>query len=685
MRIGVRLAISALVLASILVSVGAVHGLWWRTAEANSRELASTINQQIVAAVEKEIAALDTAARSAHAAIRTLFFQNVLETREADKREFVFLSQLQSQPALSWVAFGLPDGTFSAAHKLGDEYLEMMEVSRVDGALTRRIDKYLVVVGDIEFEQRSFEKTGYKVTDQEWYRSSIAGDTPQWFDVSNHPNGVHPAIAYAGPIDVYQQRQGVLAVVIEHARLSRFLSQLAVGKSGAAFILGPRGDAIAVPDPDADELKMQDLSKQPLLKVAQAAVGQPDQAHQEGSGGARQTREVMAGESYAVTLTPLAFPGWTLATIIPEEEFLGSVHQTTRRLLVGLAMLVVAAGLLSAWLARRIIGSPLVKVAAELRHVERFELDRVRRHPSRLVEIENLSGAIADMANGLAAFRKYLPGDIVKMLTSEGVEARPGGSIRPMTVLFADIAGFTGLSERLGDRIVPLLGKYFDCMSREIHANAGTIDKFIGDAVMAFWGAPAANPDHALGACRAALACQRALRMSGLADDNGRPLGVRIGINSGSVLVGNIGSEVRLNYTVIGDAVNVASRLEGVNKQYGTQIIIGEETRRLAGDRIRVRELDRLAVYGRAAGLQIYELLGIAQDGMLQPSWVSLYETGLEAYRARNFAAAMGFFQMVLVAREADQPSLVMIERCRRFLDAPPQDDWEATTAMETK
>jgi len=136
---------------------------------------------------------------------------------------------------------------------------------------------------------------------------------------------------------------------------------------------------------------------------------------------------------------------------------------------------------------------------------------------------------------------------------------------------------------------------------------------------------------------------------------------------------------------VIGDAVNVASRLEGVNKQYGTQIIIGEETRRLARDRISVRELDRLAVYGRAGGLQVYELLGIVQNGMPQPSWVSLYETGLEAYRARNFAAAVGFFQMVLVAREGDQPSRVMIERCRQFLEAPPEDSWEATTAMDTK
>jgi adenylate cyclase len=190
------------------------------------------------------------------------------------------------------------------------------------------------------------------------------------------------------------------------------------------------------------------------------------------------------------------------------------------------------------------------------------------------------------MANGLAAFRKYLPADLVKLLASAGVEARPGGSVRPMTVLFVDIAGFTGLSERLGDRIVPLLGTYFDAMSREIQAEAGTIDKFIGDAVMAFWGAPAENPDHALAACRAALACQHAIRTLGLTDDQGRPLRVRIGINSGSMLVGNIGSDVRLNYTVIGDAVNVASRLEGANKQYGTDIIIGEETRRLAGDRI---------------------------------------------------------------------------------------------------
>jgi adenylate cyclase len=198
MRIGIRLAISGLVLASIMVSAIGVHVLWWRTAEANSHALAAMINVQIVSAVEKELTIITTEARAAHTAIRTLFLQNVLETREADKREFVFLSQLQSQQSISWVAFGWPDGAFFAAHKLGDLGLEMMEIARVGGAVKRRIDQYQVVVGDIQFEKRWFENTDYAVTDQEWYRTSMQTDEPRWFDVTVHPVGLRPSITYAG-------------------------------------------------------------------------------------------------------------------------------------------------------------------------------------------------------------------------------------------------------------------------------------------------------------------------------------------------------------------------------------------------------------------------------------------------------------------------------------------------------
>jgi adenylate cyclase len=396
-------------------------------------------------------------------------------------------------------------------------------------------------------------------------------------------------------------------------------------------------------------------------------------------------RFVANGDAYAVTLTPLDFPGWTLATVIPEEEFLGPIERTIRYLFIGLAVLIVAAGVLSVWLARVIIAAPLIKVVGELKHIERFELDRVRRHPSRLDELENLSRAIADMAGGLAAFRKYIPADLVRMLLREGVEPRPGGSVRAMTVMFADIAGFTGLSERLGDRIIPLLSRYLDTMSHVVNAEGGTIDKFIGDAVMAFWGAPMANADHAVDACRAALACQTSLAALALTDDRGAPLKVRIGINSGEMLVGNIGSEFRLNYTVIGDAVNIASRLEGANKEYGTDIIIGEETRRLAGDRILVRELDRLMVYGRTGTLAIYELLGMAEPGTKPPEWIALYESGLAAYRARDFAGGAIFFQKVLACRPADRPARMMLERCGELHKSPPDRDWQAANAMKVK
>jgi adenylate cyclase len=682
MRVGIRLALTGLVLASIAISAIGVHLLWWRTAEQNSHTLAATIDEQIVAAVGKELDTITTQARAAHTAIRTLFVQNVLGTREADKREFVFLSQLQAQPGISWVAFGWPDGAFFAAHKLGDLGLEMMEIAQVDGVRKRRVDDYKVVVGDIEFEKRRFENTDFDVTQQQWYQEGIKNDEPSWFEVTMHPIGVRPSIAYVGPIDVYQKRQGVLAVIIENTRLAQFLSQLSVGKMGAAFILRHDGGVVAAPDPDADETNMQ-RSDQALLPIAQSAIKQADMSDSTVKAG-RRVRLVAGGNAYAVTMTPLAFAGWTLATVIPEAEFLGPIEATIRKLLIGLAILVVAAALLSAWLARRVIAAPLIAVVDELKHVERFELDRVRRHSSRIVELSNLSNAIADMAGGLAAFGKYIPTDLVRMLLREGVEPRPGGTARTLTVMFADIAGFTGLSERLGDRIYPLLAGYLDTMSREVTSHGGTIDKFIGDAVMAFWGAPVANADHVVDACRAALACQRALRASGVADDAGRPLRVRIGINSGSMLVGNIGSELRLNYTVIGDAVNVASRLEGANKEYGTELIIGEETRRLAGDRIRVRELDRLMVYGRSGGLAIYELLDVA-SGAVAPPWVALYERGLAAYRAQDFAGAIALFGQVLTERPGDQPARVMLARSKDLLAAPPGKDWQATNAMKVK
>jgi adenylate cyclase len=682
MRIGIRSAISGLVLASIMVSAVGVNLLWWRTARQISQTLADTINDQIVSAVGDELQSITTEATSALIAVRTLFIQNVLDTSEAEKRKFVFLSQLQAQPTISWVAFGSRDRSFSAAHKLGDTAIEMLDIAGGEPRL--RIDQYGFAGYDVVLKGRRFQDSSYSVTDQQWYREASQSDEAHWFTLTTHPDGERPAVALAGPVDVDHKRAGVLAIIIELTRVSNFLSQLTVGKSAGAFILDRSGEVIAAPDPDADEQNAL-KTNHPLFPVAVDAIRQAGNRYDTDKGEAFHARVTRDGKSYEAVLTPISFPGWSLVTVVPESEFLGPVEATIRKLLIGLAILIVIAGLLSAWLAQHLIAAPLLKVADEVRHVERFDLDKVARHSSQLTEIENLSGAIADMALGLAAFRKYIPADLVKRLISDGNGAQLGGAVRPMTVMFVDLAGFTGMSERLGDRIIPLLSRYFESVSAQVQANGGTIDKFIGDAVMAFWGAPANNPDHAVDCCRAALACQRAVLKQGLVDDEGHAVKIRIGINSGDMLVGNIGSEVRLNYTVIGDAVNIASRLESTNKLYGSQIIIGPETRRLAGDRISVRELDRLAVYGRSGGLQIYELLGMADEPLDSPGWVEHYEAGLKSYRARDFTAAIADFEKVVNLRKQDQASVRMIERCKQQLEAPTADGWDDTSVALTK
>jgi adenylate cyclase len=682
MRIGVRFAVSGLVLTSIIVSAAGVHLLWWRGAQQVSQTLANTINDQIVSAVGDEMQSITSEARSAFAAVRTLLIEKVIDTSDASKRQFVFLSQLQAQPTISWVAFGFPDGSFSAAHKLGDSAVEMLDIKANEPRM--RVEHYDYVGMDVKFGERRFADTKYSVKDQQWYHDSIQSDEEGWFKLTTHPGGERPAVALAGPIDIDQQRVGVLAIIIELTRVSNFLSQLTVGKSAGAFILDRDGTAIASPDVDADELTAL-KTNHPLFPVAVAAIQQAGSAYDSDKGEAFHTQLSREGKGYEVVLTPISFPGWSLVTVVPESEFLGPVRNTIRNLQFALAALIVIAGLLSAWVGQRMIAAPLIKVVREVRHIERFDLDKVEKHSSQLAEIENLSSAIADMALGLAAFRKYIPADLVKRLISDGRGARLGGDVRPMSVMFVDMAGFTGMSERSGDRIIPLLSRYFDAVSAAVQANGGTIDKFIGDAVMAFWGAPAPNPDHAVDCCRAALACLKAIRDLDLADEDGRRVEIRIGLNSGDMLVGNIGSEVRLNYTVIGDAVNVASRLESTNKDYGSRIIIGPETRRLAGERILVRELDRLAVYGRTSGLQIYELLDMTDASIELPAWVANYEAGLAAYRARDFANAMTAFEKTKILRDGDLASELMIERCKQAVLSPGDEDWDGTAVARKK
>jgi len=277
-------------------------------------------------------------------------------------------------------------------------------------------------------------------------------------------------------------------------------------------------------------------------------------------------------------------------------------------------------------------------------------------------------------------FQHYLSPEVVSEVLEQPDLLGLRGRIEEVTVFFSDLASFTSIAERLApEELTQLLNDYLTPMSNIIQAHGGCLDKYEGDLIMSFFGAPVHYDDHARRGCFAALENQA--RLAELREEfrrGGRPpLRARIGLATGRVRVGNMGSEMRFDYTVMGDYANLASRLEGANKFYGTSILISESTRKAAGDAVHAREVDLLRVKGRAEPVHVYELL--AKAGELDPSWEPVLETfaeGLRLYRAGRWQEAIDCFEKVLELRPQDGPGTELLRRCREFLTTPPPEDW---------
>jgi adenylate cyclase len=268
------------------------------------------------------------------------------------------------------------------------------------------------------------------------------------------------------------------------------------------------------------------------------------------------------------------------------------------------------------------------------------------------------------------AFSLYLSPQVAKKVLESPERLKLGGQRVYTTVLFSDLAGFTDMSEmNEPEEVVSMLTNYTTEMTRIIFKYNGTLDKFIGDAIMAVWGTPVEDENQALHACLAALEMQRRMRI--LADEikiSGYRLSMRVGINSGIVMAGNMGSEERFDFTVIGDNVNIASRLEAVNKIYGTEIIISESTMKKIDRKLTVRELDSVRVKGKRKGIKIFELI----DGEAG-TFIEIFEEALNLYREGHFDAALKKFREVLEKNLEDKPSRLFIERCEYLIKSPPE------------
>lgn len=667
-KIGLRLALFIAMMASVTLCGLLVHATWWNTTRA--------ISQNLLEALETQIA--DSARRAwwgriseVEGRVRALRVALAGAATEATQRD-ILVSAALSTGNLSWLIFVPAAGPALAVEdhaKIGPDS-EGIAVSRVerDGTTTRFLPDAPAIGSAIGKAPRALAIFG-----MEW----LEGPVPQerWFRLRQDPGGSLGAVAF-----VARGPEGTIAAMIDDARLASLLGEIPVGLSGRAFVLGADGAPVIVSAPPGAAATLPPG----LAEAAQAAGGRVAARPEAARDTNEKVRLAIRNEGFAIGLSPLWFNGWQLAIILPEADFLKEIDQVIAKVALGLAFFVLVAGGIGALATRRLVAKPISAVADDLALIERFALESVPRRFSRLVEIDRLSEAISRMSAGLADFGKFIPTDLVRNLLKQGMRAEPGGSRREITVLFADLAGFTALSEKLGDDVVPIVSRFLDLASRLVVEHGGTVDKYIGDAVMAFWGAPGEDPLHAKHACEAALAIEAELAALRLSDPRFAALHVRIGLQSGPAIVGNIGSASRLNYTALGDTVNLASRLESVNKIYGTKILIGPGTAEQAGDALIRRELDEVTVYGKADGVAVFELLGLAGDRVM-PAWASDYEAALATYRQRDFSGALLRLNALLAERPKDGPGNRLRALAEQNLRAPPPVDWRAKTSLDMK
>ncbi len=537
---------------------------------------------------------------------------------------------------------------------------------------------------------------------QPWYLAAKAAGRLAWTGVySVNPEG-DPGIAAAVPVYSGDRLLGAVGLDIALKDLSLFLRDLRISRHGRAFIATTGGDLVAWPD--LDRLMAgsgRDARPNTLEQVAdpaaaaawaalraetQARAGQPVQLIE------RTTLSFDAdGGRHLAMFAP--FPDrygwpWLVGVVAPEDDFLADVRQTSLIMMGASGVFILLAILLGLLMSRRIT-EPLTTLAEAARRIRDFDLDHASEVKSPFREIQRMADSFENMKSGLRSFRKYVPAKLVRLLLDSGLEAELGGEKRELTILFSDIAGFTSIAETMDPQaLVELLAEYLEEMSTIVHDHGGTVDKYIGDAVMAFWNAPAEVEGHPAAACRAAAAMQRSMERlrADWAQRNLPGFSIRIGLHTATVLVGNIGAASRLNYTAVGDGVNLASRLEGLCKHYGVGCIVSATTYQAVSGEFLARCLDRVAVKGKREPLYIYELMAPRQAAaQADLDFAQAFEEALELYFMRRFADAGQAFARILDLRPGDRPSQVFVERCRQFAGGNLPADWDGVARMEQK
>lgn len=543
-----------------------------------------------------------------------------------------FLSALSSYPQLYGLFIGYGDGGFfQVAHFEGVDASVLTRIGAPPNTVfgIRNIERlpngehrqtWIFLDQDRRpIEQPVVQVATYDPRTRPWYKAATEQTAVSVTDAY-----IFSSLRSAG-ITVSRRVTGsdaVLAADITLAELSSFLQNQKVGESGTVFIYNDDGALIAYPDVNKTVKQTTVDGQQKLRPLQVAELQRPELTaalEQFRASGDNRVIFNVNGEDYIASVSKLmgAFGrDKNVAIVVPIHDFIGPISEhRTQSLIFSVIPLVIAVGLImwvSEWIAR-----PIRAVAQETQKIRQLVFEESPEIDSRVTEIRLLTESVSAMKTAIRTFGQYVPKVLVEQLIKSGNMRGLGGERRELTIMFSDIARFTDLSESMSPEDLMLkTSHYFQELGEIILENQGTIDKFIGDAIMAFWNAPLDDPDHVTNACRTVLLCR--LRSQQLNDNwsahGEAQMQTRFGLHTGDTVVGNIGSPDRMNYTALGVSVNLAARLEGLNKRYGTQILVSESVVAATGDRFLFRPVDVAAVKGLSQRVDVYELCA-AMDG----------------------------------------------------------------------
>lgn len=530
-----------------------------------------------------------------------------------------------------------------------------------------------------------------------WYIQAVTNKCATWTDAYLFISTKTVGITATSPIIQKNHKEPIGAVAIDFS-LKDFkkllIENVKPTKNSHVRLINSKNEIIASTAHD-DEVKIEGNKEivLPVVNHTQDEILAGAAKELLGTNRSYTTYNSRDNNEYVATLQRLEKVPFSIIITTPQSDFTGDLQRVQQNLILMSALIYIISAFITFWFSRR-ISRPITQLCKSAKAIGNMDWENFPAVPnSNISEICELSEAMNAMKSSISTFSKYAPKVLVRKLLKNGTKPNLGGQTKEITMFFSHIDEFSIISEKLpAEYLILHLSEYFNELTKIIIQRNGIIDKYIGDAIMAIWGAPNDDEDQVIHACESALDCQKILEhLAKKWSPLGKPsLPTKIGIHTGTAVVGNIGSKERMNFTAIGDSVNIASRLGDANKFYGTNILVSETVEIRARNKVLFQTIDKIAVKGRNSGIVIFEPLcsikNVDEEYYKMMELCSKSKEAFELFQSQNFKDALKLYTEIKTIFPEKSASInPLIERCEEFITNPPKEDWDGINHLNHK